>query len=58
MTNGVPYWRPPRWLDHTQTARRNTTHHIPVHLSTHRTTAAGTAASSHGAVSDIVYRTA
>ena len=55
MTNGIPYWRPPRWIDHTQTPRRNTTHHIPVHLSTHRTTVAGTAASSHGAVSDIVY---
>jgi hypothetical protein len=54
MTDGIPYWRPPRWIDHTQTARRNTTHHLPVHLSTHRTTAA----SSHGAVSDIVYRTA
>ena len=30
MTDGVPYWRPPRWLDPTQTARRNTTHHLPI----------------------------
>jgi len=30
MTDGIPYWRPPRWLDHTQTPRRNTTHHLPI----------------------------
>ncbi len=33
ITNGVPYWRPPRWLDSTQTPRRNTTHHIPLHFT-------------------------
>ena len=33
ITNGVPYWRPPSWIDHTQTPRRNTTHHIPLQLS-------------------------
>jgi len=33
ITNGVPYWRPPSWLDHTQTPRRNTTHHVPLHFS-------------------------
>src|SRR5690349_1160887 len=33
MTDGVPYWRPPRWLDPAQTARRNTTHHVPLHFS-------------------------
>jgi hypothetical protein len=33
MTDGVPYWRPPRWLDPIQTARRNTTHHVPLHFS-------------------------
>jgi Domain of unknown function (DUF222)/HNH endonuclease len=58
MTDGIPRWRPPRWIDSAQTPRRNTTHHIPVHLSTHRTIAAGTAASSHGTVSDIAYATA
>ncbi len=30
MTNGVPHWRPPRWIDSTQTPRRNTTHHLPL----------------------------
>ena len=30
MTNGVPHWQPPRWLDPTQTPRRNTTHHTPI----------------------------
>ena len=33
ITNGVPHWRPPRWLDSTQTPRRNTTHHIPLHFT-------------------------
>jgi hypothetical protein len=33
MTNGVPHWRPPHWIDQTQTPRRNTTHHIPLHFS-------------------------
>jgi uncharacterized protein DUF222/HNH endonuclease len=33
ITNGVPYWRPPSWLDHTQTPRRNTTHHIPLNFT-------------------------
>jgi hypothetical protein len=33
MTDGVPYWRPPRWLDPAQTPRRNTTHHIPLNFS-------------------------
>ena len=33
ITNGVPYWRPPSWLDHTQTPRRNTTHHMPLHFT-------------------------
>ena len=33
ITNGVPYWRPPSWIDHTQTPRRNTTHHIPLHFA-------------------------
>src|SRR5689334_17729488 len=30
MTAGVPDCRPPRWIDHTQTARRNTTRRLPV----------------------------
>jgi hypothetical protein len=30
ITNGVPYWRPPRWIDPIQTLRRNTTHHVPL----------------------------
>jgi len=30
MTDGIPYWRPPRWLDPNQTPRRNTTHHLPL----------------------------
>jgi hypothetical protein len=30
MTDGVPYRRPPRWIDSTQTPRRNTTHHLPL----------------------------
>ena len=30
MTDGVPHWRPPRWIDSTQTPRRNTTHHLPL----------------------------
>jgi len=33
MTDGIPYWRPPRWLDPIQTARRNSTHHVPLHFS-------------------------
>jgi hypothetical protein len=33
MTNGVPLWRPPRWLDPTQALRRNTVRHIPLHFS-------------------------
>jgi hypothetical protein len=33
ITNGVPYWRPPSWLDSTQTPRRNTTHHMPLHFT-------------------------
>jgi len=33
LTDGVPYWRPPRWLDPAQTPRRNTTHHIPLNFS-------------------------
>jgi len=33
MTDGISYWRPPRWLDPIQTPRRNTTHHVPLHFS-------------------------
>ena len=33
ITNGVPHWRPPSWLDHTQTPRRNITHHIPLNFT-------------------------
>jgi hypothetical protein len=33
ITNGVPHWRPPSWIDHTQTPRRNTTHHIPLNFT-------------------------
>jgi hypothetical protein len=33
MTDGSPHWRPPRWIDPSQTLRRNTTHHIPLRLS-------------------------
>jgi hypothetical protein len=33
ITNGVPHWRPPRWLDHTQTPRPNTTHHLPLNFT-------------------------
>ena len=33
MTDGVPHWRPPRWIDPTQTDRRNTTHHTPLQFS-------------------------
>jgi hypothetical protein len=33
MINGAPHWRPPSWIDPSQTLRRNTTHHIPVRLS-------------------------
>ena len=33
MTDGVPLWRPPRWLDPTQALRRNTVRHIPLHFS-------------------------
>ena len=34
MTDGVPHWRPPRWIDQTQTPRRNTARHIPLHFTT------------------------
>jgi hypothetical protein len=33
MTDGVPHWRPPRWIDPTQTPRRNTTRHVPLHFN-------------------------
>jgi hypothetical protein len=29
MTNGLPWWRPPQWIDPQQTPIRNTTHHLP-----------------------------
>src|SRR5689334_7080899 len=29
MTDGVPEWIPPPWLDPAQTPRRNTAHHLP-----------------------------
>lgn len=28
MSNGVPHWIPPSWLDPDRTSRRNTTHHL------------------------------
>lgn len=33
MIGGVPYWTPPRWLDETQTPRRNTAQHAGIELS-------------------------
>jgi hypothetical protein len=36
MSNGIPRWRPPRWIDPIQTPRRNTTRHIPLHFTTPR----------------------
>jgi hypothetical protein len=39
MSNGIPHWRPPRWIDPTQTPRRNTTRHIPLHFITPTTPA-------------------
>ena len=39
MSNGIPHWRPPRWIDPTQTPRRNTTRHIPLHFTTPTTPA-------------------
>jgi hypothetical protein len=33
ITNGVPYWRPPRWIDSAQTPRPNTTHHLPLNFT-------------------------
>jgi Domain of unknown function (DUF222)/HNH endonuclease len=30
MRDGLPEWIPPRWIDQTQTPRRNTTHHIAI----------------------------
>jgi uncharacterized protein DUF222/HNH endonuclease len=33
LTDGVPHWRPPPWIDSTQTPRRNTTHHTPLHFA-------------------------
>ena len=36
MSNGIPHWRPPRWIDPIQTPRRNTTRHIPLHFTTPR----------------------
>ena len=39
MSNGIPHWRPPRWIDPTQTSRRNSTRHIPLHFTTPTTPA-------------------
>jgi hypothetical protein len=36
MSNGIPHWRPPRWIDPIQTPRRNTTRHSPLHFTTPR----------------------
>jgi len=30
MRDGLPVWIPPRWIDRTQTPRRNTTHHVAI----------------------------
>ena len=30
MTDGLPHWIPPRWLDPDQRPRVNTAHHLPV----------------------------
>ncbi len=32
MRDGLPEWIPPRWIDPTQTGRRNTSHHVPIHF--------------------------
>jgi hypothetical protein len=29
MCDGLPYWRPPRWIDPDQKPIRNTAHHLP-----------------------------
>ena len=29
MRDGLPWWRPPTWLDPTRTPIRNTAHHLP-----------------------------
>ncbi len=34
MTNGVPEWLPPWWIDPDRTPQRNTTHHIADYLQT------------------------
>jgi hypothetical protein len=43
ITDGLPDWIPPRWLDPQQTSRRNTTHHIPLHFGLHRISAVAAA---------------
>ncbi|HEU5005803.1 MAG TPA: DUF222 domain-containing protein [Jatrophihabitantaceae bacterium] len=33
MINGVPHWRPPKWIDPDRTPRRNTAHHTELWFS-------------------------
>jgi len=35
MLDGIPHWKPPTWLDPTQTPRRNTTHHVEITFGPH-----------------------
>ena len=42
MLDGIPHWKPPTWLDPTQTPRRNTTHHVEITFGPHEPTPATT----------------
>jgi hypothetical protein len=34
MTNGIPRWSAPPWIDPAQMPRRNTAHHAPTRFAT------------------------